>query len=64
MLLFLGLLQQQEEVEEEEQEETGRTDVGGGKGLQEVHIRQGGDWSMCEPLALLTGRFWSCGYFC
>lgn len=58
---FFCLLQQEEEVEEEE--ETGRTDVGGGKGgLQEVHIRQGGDWSMWDPLALLTGHFWSVKY--
>lgn len=27
------------------------------RGLQEVHFRQGGDWSMLDPLALLTGHF-------
>ena len=39
-------------------EETGRRDVGRRKGLQEVHFRQGGDWSMWDPLALLTGHIW------
>lgn len=29
------------------------------RGLQEVHFRQGGDWSMWDPLALLTGHFCS-----
>lgn len=32
------------------------------KGLQELHFRQGGgegDWSMWDPLALLTGHVWS-----
>lgn len=43
-------------------EETGRTDGGGGRGLQEVHFRQAGDWSMWEPLALLTGHFCSLNY--
>lgn len=32
------------------------------KGLQEVQFRQGGDWSMWDPLALLTGHFWSLKY--
>lgn len=40
-------------------EETGGRDVGGRKGLQVVHFRQGGDWSMWDPLALLTGHVWS-----
>lgn len=42
--------------------ETGRRDVGRRKGLQEVHFRQGGDWSMWDPLALLTGHVWSLKY--
>lgn len=32
------------------------------KGSQEVQFRQGGDWSMWDPLALLTGHFWSLKY--
>lgn len=40
-------------------EETGRRDVGGRKGYRKCIFRQGGDWSMWDSLAFLTGHIWS-----